>query len=150
MRYNCWIDRRAVPDGARHQKRQRAAVGTVALGSTRGVALGSMTYRIAEIFAGLEGEGHNPGTPTVRVRLQGCTRACRVRKGSDRQEALAPSAGQLFPVEEIVAGVLSFEEGLPHPYRWVGLSGGEPLEQTIEPLIWALQAEGKRVRVETS
>jgi 7-carboxy-7-deazaguanine synthase len=110
----------------------------------------SMTYRVAEIFAGLEGEGHNPGTPTVRVRLQGCSVACKLRKVCDQQEALDPAGGSAMSLDAIVARVTGFDAGLPHPYPWVSISGGEPLEQVIEPLIWALQERGKRVRVETS
>jgi len=109
-----------------------------------------MVYRVNEIFAGLEGEGHNPGTPTVRVRFQGCTQACKLRKVCDQQEALAPEGGAEMALEAIVERVLAFDAGLPHPFPWVSLSGGEPLEQVIEPLIWRLQALGKRVRVETS
>jgi len=109
-----------------------------------------MRYRVNEIFAGLEGEGHNPGTPTVRVRLQGCAQECKLRKVCDQQAALDPDAGDEMSLEAVVERVMSFDEGLPYPYPWVSISGGEPLEQVIEPLLWALQARGKRVRVETS
>lgn len=108
-----------------------------------------MRYRLNELFAGLEGEGHNPGTPTVRVRLQGCSQACKLRAVCDQGEALGPG-GEEVALEEIVARVLALDAGRAHPYPWVSISGGEPLEQTIEPLIWALQAREKRVRVETS
>lgn len=109
-----------------------------------------MIYRVNEIFSGLEGEGHNPGTPTVRVRLQGCTQACKLRKVCDQSEALPVLGGAEWSQEEIVARVLAFDEGLPHPFRWTAISGGEPLEQPIEPLIAALQEQGKKVRIETS
>lgn len=109
-----------------------------------------MQYRVNEVFAGLEGEGHNPGTPTVRVRLQGCTQACKLRKVCDQEAALSPDGGRTMSLNEVVASVLQLDEGLPFPYPWVSISGGEPLEQVIEPLIWALQERGKRVRVETS
>src|SRR3712207_6524799 len=105
----------------------------------RGEPLTPLTYRIAEIFPGLEGEGHNPGTPTVRVRLQGCTQACKLRKICDQQEALDPGAGQLLTLDTVLDQVMRCDDGLPHPYPWVSISGGEPLEQNIEPLIWALQ-----------
>lgn len=109
-----------------------------------------MVYRVHEIFAGLEGEGHNPGTPTVRVRLQGCSVACKLRKVCDQPEALAHAGGREMALEQVVQEVLAFDAGLPYPYPWVSVSGGEPLEQVIEPLLWALQAQGKKVRVETS
>lgn len=108
-----------------------------------------MIYNVNEIFPGLEGEGHNPGIPTVRVRLQGCTVSCKLRAICDQQEALGP-VGAHMPLADVVGRVLSFDEGLRCPYPWVSISGGEPLEQNIEPLIWALQEAGKRVRVETS
>lgn len=109
-----------------------------------------MEYRVNEIFAGLEGEGHNPGTPTVRVRLQGCTQACKLRKVCDQEAALSLDGGRTMLLDAIVNQVRAFDTGLPHPYPWVSISGGEPLEQVIEPLIWALQGIGKKVRVETS
>ncbi len=109
-----------------------------------------MIYRVNEIYSGLEGEGHNPGVPTVRVRLQGCTQACKLRKVCDQQEALPNEGGLELSLDDVVARVLACDEGLPYPYPWVSISGGEPLEQIIEPLIWELQARGKRVRVETS
>jgi organic radical activating enzyme len=55
-----------------------------------------------------------------------------------------------MPLEAIIEQVLSLDHGLPYPYPWVSISGGEPLEQPIEPLVQELQARGKRVRVETS
>ena len=109
-----------------------------------------MLYSVNEIFAGLEGEGHNPGTPTVRVRLQGCTQNCKLRKVCDQAEALSVEGGEQLSLEAVVERVLAFDEGLPYPYPWTSVSGGEPLEQVIEPLLWRLQAVGKRVRVETS
>ncbi len=109
-----------------------------------------MIYRVNEIYPGLEGEGHNPGTPTVRVRLQGCVQACKLRKVCDQESALALEGGEALALDEIVARVFACDEGLPYPYPWVSLSGGEPLEQEIEPLIAALRKRGKKVRVETS
>src|SRR5438552_12938779 len=109
-----------------------------------------MIYRVNEIYPGLEGEGHNPGTPTVRVRLQGCTQACKLRKVCDQPEALATAGGLELSLESVVERVLACDRGLPYPYPWVSISGGEPLEQVVEPLIWVLQEKGKRVRVETS
>src|SRR5262249_52452216 len=108
-----------------------------------------MIYRVNEIFSGLEGEGHNPGVPTVRVRLQGCTHVCKLRKVCDQAAALAVDGGRLMPLDEVVTEVLSHDLGRPYPFNWVSLSGGEPLEQVIEPLLWVLQERGKRVRVET-
>jgi 7-carboxy-7-deazaguanine synthase len=109
-----------------------------------------MEYRVNEIFAGLEGEGHNPGTPTVRVRMQGCIQACKLRKVCDQEAALRTDGGAEMGLDEVVQRVMAFDECLPYPYPWVSISGGEPLEQVIEPLIWALQERGKRVRLETS
>ena len=109
-----------------------------------------MIYRVNEIYPGLEGEGHNPGTPTVRVRLQGCRQACKLRKVCDQQEALTVEGGEPLTLEAVLARVLACDAGLPYPFPWVSLSGGEPLEQPVEPLIAALQQHGKRVRVETS
>src|SRR4051812_2816064 len=109
-----------------------------------------MLYQVNEIFSGLEGEGHNPGTPTIRVRLQGCNVPCKLRKVCDQPEALASGAGLTMSLTEIVAQVQRLDEAAARPFPWVSVSGGEPLEQPIEPLLWKLQEIGKRVRVETS
>lgn len=109
-----------------------------------------MIYQVYEIFAGIEGEGHMAGTPCVRVRFQGCTQACKLRKVCDQQEALSVTGGREMSLEEVVAAVLAYDTDRSHPVRWTALSGGEPTEQNIEPLAWALQAQGKSVRLETS
>src|SRR3954451_13075163 len=94
-----------------------------------GAGIWLMVYRVNEIFAGLEGEGHNPGTPTVRVRLQGCAQACKLRKVCDQESALALESGTAMALAAIVDAVVACDAGLPYPYPWVSLSGGEPLEQ---------------------
>lgn len=109
-----------------------------------------MIYRVHEIFPGIEGEGHMSGTPCVRVRFQGCTQACKLRKVCDQQEVLDSAGGQALELDAVVAQVLAHDAGRVYPFRWAALSGGEPTEQNIEPLAWALQAAGKSVRLETS
>lgn len=108
-----------------------------------------MEYAVHEVFAGLEGEGHNPGQPTVRVRLQGCRVPCKLRAVCDTPLALAINTPNMT-LDAVVQTVLRFDTLAIHPFPWVSISGGEPLEQTIEPLLWALQQAGKRIRVETS
>lgn len=108
-----------------------------------------MIYRVNEVFAGLEGEGHNPGVPTIRVRLQGCSQACKLRKVCDQSEALS-GGGREVALGDLVAEVLAFDAGKAQPFGWVSITGGEPTEQIVEPLAWKLQEHGKRVRLETS
>lgn len=107
---------------------------------------------VNEIFSGLEGEGHNPGTPTIRVRLQGCSvMDCKIRRLCDQPEALGPGSKSREMTEaQILATVLDLSARAKLPYDWVSISGGEPLDQLIEPLIWDLQRCGKKVRIETS
>jgi 7-carboxy-7-deazaguanine synthase len=107
-------------------------------------------YRVNEIYSGLEGEGSRPGIPTVRVRLQGCSQPCKLRKLCDQQSALGLETDLLLDAEAIVARVMAMDADLPYPYLWTAISGGEPLEQWIEPLVRRLQESGKLVRVETS
>jgi 7-carboxy-7-deazaguanine synthase len=109
-----------------------------------------MNYRVNEIFPGLEGEGHTSGEPCVRVRLQGCTQPCKLRKVCDQQDALLPVLGSTMTLDEIVYAVLALDGSRAYPFSWTAISGGEPLEQNVEPLIWALQRKGKKIRVETS
>ena len=95
---------------------------------------------LAEIFYTLQGEGTWTGTPAVFVRLAGCNLNCRF---CDTDYALKFFA----TVEDVVAAVR--EAGADCPM--VVLTGGEPLAQAeSSALIEALQADGRRVHVESN
>lgn len=99
-----------------------------------------MKYAVTEIFHSLQGEGHFVGYPTTFVRMAGCSVAkCHIRSECDE----APwKVKESLDVGQIVARI-----GSP---RIVCLTGGEPTDQEILPLIAALQDAGHRVHLETS
>jgi organic radical activating enzyme len=95
---------------------------------------------LAEIFYTVQGEGTWSGTPAVFVRLAGCNLNCRF---CDTDYSLKFFAS----VAEVVARVRA--EGGACPM--VVLTGGEPLAQAeSSALIAALQADGRRVHVESN
>lgn len=96
--------------------------------------------QLAEIFYSIQGEGTWSGTPAVFVRLAGCNLACDF---CDTDYALKFVA----TVEEVVAKVREAGGDCP----MVILTGGEPLAQAQTPaLIAALQADGRRVHIESN
>jgi organic radical activating enzyme len=96
--------------------------------------------QLAEIFYSLQGEGTWTGTPAVFVRLAGCNLSCAF---CDTDYALK----FLASVDEVVAEVRRIGDGA----QTVILTGGEPLAQRETPaLIAALQADGRRVHIESN
>lgn len=100
------------------------------------------TIRVAEVFRSLQGEGPSLGTPSVFVRLQGCTVGCawcdtKYSWPADGGTALTWAALR----DAVGAG----------PMRNVVVTGGEPLEHPDFPgLVRELKRLGRRVEVETS
>ena len=96
--------------------------------------------QLAEIFYSIQGEGTWSGTPAVFVRLAGCNLACDF---CDTDYALKFIA----TVDEVAAKVREVGGDCP----MVILTGGEPLAQGDTPaLIAALQADGRRVHIESN
>lgn len=119
-----------------------------------------MAYMVKELFYTLQGEGGQAGRPAVFCRFAGCNlwSGREEDRGSAQCQfcdtdfvgvdglgggkfaspvSLARSAASLWPTEE-------------KKYRFVVLTGGEPLLQVDEMLIAALHAEGFSVAVETN
>jgi organic radical activating enzyme len=102
-----------------------------------------VTYPIADIFHSLQGEGHFVGYPMTFVRLAGCSVInCHIRQECDE----APWKMKLrMPVEQIVADVKELcVSGI------VCITGGEPTDHELLPLVCALHDAGYRVHLETS
>jgi len=98
------------------------------------------SVQLAEIFYSIQGEGTWTGTPAVFVRLAGCNLACDF---CDTDYSLKSIAG----VDDVVRQVREAGGDCP----MVILTGGEPLAQASTPaLIAALQADGRRVHVESN
>lgn len=103
-----------------------------------------MIYPVSEIFVSLQGEGHFVGYPMAFVRLAGCSVvSCSIRKDCDE----APwKAKHSLRVRDIVDNIKAqgFHSGI------VCISGGEPTDHDLLPLVVMLRNEGYRVHLETS
>ncbi len=103
-----------------------------------------IAYPISEIFGpSLQGEGHFVGYPMVFVRFAGCSvRDCHIRRECDE----APwKAKATLSAQDIVAEVRRLL-----PAGVVCLTGGEPTDHDIVPLVDLFTAARYRIHVETS
>lgn len=100
-----------------------------------------MSYNINEIFYSIQGEGTFTGVPSLFVRFAGCNKQCSFCDTPDEinqvleENALIDLMTEqidLFEVENIV------------------LTGGEPLLQSIEPIVVFLADEGLTCHIETN
>ncbi len=98
-----------------------------------------MRYPVTEIFDSIQGEGHFVGYPMSFVRLAGCSvQECSIRAECDE----APwKARETLGHEEICERANC---------SLVCITGGEPTDHDLVPLVSALRDRGKRVHVETS
>lgn len=102
-----------------------------------------MIYPVSEIFRSIQGEGHFVGYPMTFVRLAGCSVLdCHIRAECD--EAPWKATGRMSIVE-----ILLMVRSL-HPNGIVCITGGEPTDHDVLPLVAALRDEGYRVHMETS
>jgi 7-carboxy-7-deazaguanine synthase len=106
------------------------------------MAATDLSLRVSEIFTSVQGEGPSVGTPSVFVRLQGCTVGCT---WCDTRYSWDPRRGDEITLEALLHRVK--EAGAQN----VVVTGGEPLEHpALVPLVGALHALGRRVEVETA
>lgn len=99
-----------------------------------------MKYPVTEIFRSIQGEGHFVGYPMAFVRLAGCSvTGCSIRKECDEAPWKATST---LDEREIVERV--------HGAPIVCITGGEPTDHDLLPLIVALRSSEHRVHLETS
>jgi len=100
-------------------------------------------YPVVEVFRSLQGEGHFVGYPCVFVRLAGCSVVrCSIRTECD--EAPWRSTGTVG-VDELAQRVAGLGRG-----GICVITGGEPTDHDLIPLVDRLTAEGMRVHLETS
>lgn len=97
------------------------------------------SYRVNEIFYSIQGEGKHTGMPAVFIRLAGCSMNCPF---CDTKYAFA--AGQEKTVREMLDEVRAFA------CENVILTGGEPTEQDLLPLLRALKETGYTIHIETN
>jgi 7-carboxy-7-deazaguanine synthase len=102
----------------------------------------SVSLRVSEVFASVQGEGVTIGTPSAFVRLQGCSVGCA---WCDTKYSWAATGGRETTLEAVLAEVAMTR------LDNVVVTGGEPLEHPVfVALVDALKAAGKRIEVETA
>jgi organic radical activating enzyme len=98
-----------------------------------------MLYPVTEIFDSIQGEGHFVGYPMSFVRLAGCSvQECAIREECDE----APwKMRERLSARDIAARATR---------QIVCLTGGEPTDHDLLPLIAELRSRSRRVHLETS
>ena len=118
-----------------------------------------MSYAIKEIFKTLQGEGAQAGRAAVFCRFTGCN--LWSGREADRAEAICRfcdtdfvgmdgTGGGRFADADRLADAIAAEWGESPSWRYVVLTGGEPLIQVDDALIAALHNRGFEVGVETN
>ncbi len=105
--------------------------------------MGVLKYPVAAVFKTIQGEGHFVGYPCVIVRLAGCSVLdCAIRAECDE----APwKATEQLTTQELVDRAWRLGPG-----GIVSITGGEPTDHDLVPLVDMLTAYGLRVHLETS
>jgi organic radical activating enzyme len=98
--------------------------------------------RVSEIFSSIQGEGPSVGTPSVFVRLQGCSVGCA---WCDTKYSWDAGRGEELTLESVLHQV---KEAGPQN---VVVTGGEPLEHPVlVPLVQRLHGLPRRIEIETA
>ncbi len=118
-----------------------------------------MVYSVKEIFMTLQGEGRHAGRPAVFLRFAGCNLWNGLEK--DREFAVCQFCdtdfvgtdgvgGGKYKTAKDVANVVLSEWTGGKDYRYVVITGGEPLLQLDEDLLDALHALDFMIAIETN
>jgi 7-carboxy-7-deazaguanine synthase (Cx14CxxC type) len=119
-----------------------------------------MTYSVKEMFYTLQGEGANAGQPAVFCRFAGCN--LWSGREEDRSTAICQfcdtdfvgtdgtHGGKFDSALALAKAIASFWPATDAQHRFVVLTGGEPLLQVDENLVYALHAQGFTIAVETN
>ena len=114
----------------------------------------SVTFRVNDIYATIQGEGKMVGTPMILLRLHGCSVGCTFCDTKEtwamgdaalpwRRATLEEARGSNelwaeLDEDSLVRAVREECDGNAPGVEWVLLTGGEPAEQPIRPLVRAL------------
>ena len=102
-------------------------------------ALSVSKYCVNEIFYSVEGEGFFSGTPAIFVRLAGCSMHC---PWCDTKYAQKINFN--LTAEQILKKIANY------PCKTVVLTGGEPTEQNLMPLLKLLKKNKYQIHLETN
>lgn len=118
-----------------------------------------MSYAVKEIFLTLQGEGAHAGRAAVFCRFAGCN----LWSGREQDRASATckfcdtdfvgtdgTLGTRYASADDLADAIASQWAGEHGYRYVVLTGGEPLLQVDADLIDALHARGFAIGLETN
>jgi 7-carboxy-7-deazaguanine synthase (Cx14CxxC type) len=119
-----------------------------------------VSYRVKEIYATLQGEGHQTGRPAVFLRFAGCNlwsgrevdRASAVCRFCDTDFVGldGPGGGRYQTAAALASAVAAAWSADTAEPAYVVCTGGEPLLQLDAPLVDALHDAGFAVAVETN
>jgi organic radical activating enzyme len=103
-----------------------------------------MVYRIAEKFKSVQGEGLYCGTPMAFIRFVGCSVGKTIchHCDTDFEKEYGWLGGGTFTEDELITWIAD--------YKHVCLTGGEPLDQFLKPLVARCTALAITSHVETS
>ena len=114
-------------------------------------------YAVNDCYTCIQGEGVQTGVAMVLLRLHGCAVGCPWCDTKETwafgaevttvQEALGATPNYFWASAESIADYIQLNHAGP---RWILLTGGEPADYDLRPLVQALQAHGYRVALETS
>ncbi len=118
-----------------------------------------MSYAVKEIFLTLQGEGAHAGRAAVFCRFAGCN--LWSGREQDRADAVCKfcdtdfvgtdgTLGARYASADELADAIAGQWAGEHGYRYVVLTGGEPLLQVDADLIDALHARGFTIGLETN
>lgn len=108
------------------------------------------TYGIREVFATLQGEGAQAGTPAVFLRFAGCNLGYDVCLWCDTDWVKARHVLDLEGTLDLVRSTAEAGFGGERPGLLLVATGGEPSLQLDRPLSDALRARGYRISMESN
>jgi 7-carboxy-7-deazaguanine synthase len=102
------------------------------------------TYQVAERFKSVQGEGCYAGTPMAFIRFVGCSVGKKVCNACDTdfEDMYSWKGGGEFSIGDLLEWA--------RPFQHVCLTGGEPFDLDLVPLVDELVRYGMKTHIETS
>lgn len=115
-------------------------------------------YLVNDLYATIQGEGVQTGVPMILLRLHGCAVGCPFCDTKEtwnidplalttfeQAKGATPSYAKLS-ARAIVEHIQAVSAG----EQWIMITGGEPADQNLKPLVEELHVRGFKVAIETS